>query len=120
MLRFLYLFDEHVRYYLRYLIDYWPSLDVCAGPHLSSTHGVSMKGDIIEIYLAGLRGETVFREPLQERLDADRLALPTIYTYLNALCNLVHFLNACLITGEMKSTGKRVYKLTPFTWFASD
>ena len=60
ILRFLYLLDEHVRNCLNYLIDYWPSLDVCKEPHLSSTHGVSMKGDIIEIYLAGLRGEPVF------------------------------------------------------------
>ena len=60
MLRFLYLLDEQVRNCLDYLIDYWPFLDVCNEPHLSSIHGVIMTGDIIEIYLAGFRGETVF------------------------------------------------------------
>ena len=55
MLRFLYLLDEHVARCLDYLIEYWPSLDVCEEPHLSSSHGVSMKGDIIEIYLAGMQ-----------------------------------------------------------------
>ena len=119
MLRFLYLLDEHIRNCLNYLIDYWPSLDVCKEPHLSSTHGVSMKGDIIEIYLAGLRGETVFRDALQLRLDADGLALPTIYTYLNDLCRLVHYLNACLIDGRMKSSGKRVYRLVSCPELAS-
>ena len=119
MLRFLYLLDEHVRNCLDFLIDYWPSLDVSKEPHLSSTHGVSMKGDIIEIYLAGLRGETVFRDTLQVCLDADGLALPTIYTYLNDLCRLVHYLNACLITGCMKSSGKRVYRLVTCPELAS-
>ena len=57
---FLYLLDEQVRNCLDYLIDYWPFLDVCNEPHLSSIHGVIMTGDIIEIYLAGFRGETVF------------------------------------------------------------
>ena len=119
MLRFLYLFDEHVRTYLDYLIHYWPSLDVCEGPHLSSPHGVSMKGDIIEIYLAGLRGEAVFRKPLKERLDKDRLALPTIYQHLINLCTFVHFLDACLITGRLKSNGNRVYRLVSCPEFAS-
>ncbi len=120
MLRFLYLFDEHVRTYLDYLIHYWPSLDVCEGPHLSSPHGVSMKGDIIEIYLAGLRGEAVFRKPLKERLDKDRLALPTIYQHLIKLCTFVQFLDACLITRYLKSNGVRVYKLFPSSEFESD
>ena len=80
---------------------------------------MSMKGDIIEIYLAGLRGETVFRDALQLRLDADGLALPTIYTYLNDLCRLVHYLNACLIDGRMKSSGNRVYRLVSCPEFAS-
>ena len=119
MLRFLYLLDEHVRNCLNYLIDYWPSLDVCKEQHLSSTHGVSMKGDIIEIYLAGLRGEPVFRDTLQVCLNADGLALPTIYTYLNDLCRLVHYLNACLIDGRMKSSGKRVYRLVSCPELAS-
>ena len=120
MLRFLYLIDEHVARCLDYLIEYWPSLDVCEEPHLSSRHGVSMKGDIIEIYLAGLRGEIVFHDTLQERLDADGLALPTIYHYLNDLCRLVHFLNACFLTGCMKSTGIRVYRLVSSSEFESD
>ena len=94
-------------------------IDVCKEPHLSSTHGVSMKGDIIEIYLAGLRGETVFRDALQLRLDADGLALPTIYTYLNDLCGLVHYLNACFIDGHMKSSGNRVYRLVSCPEFTS-
>ena len=119
MLRFLYLLDEHVRNCLNYLIDYWPSLDVCKEPHLSSTHGVSMKGDIIEIYLAGLRGETVFRDTLQICLDADGLTLPTIYTYLNDLCRLVHYLNACFIDGHMKSSGNHVYRLVSCPEFTS-
>ena len=80
---------------------------------------MSMKGDIIEIYLAGLRGETVFRDTLQVCLDADGLALPTIYTYLNDLCGLVHYLNACLITGCVKGSGNRVYRLVSFPEFAS-
>ena len=79
-----------------------------------------MTGDIIEIYLAGLRGETVFHHVLQERLDADGLALPTIYQYFNDLCRLVHFLNACFLSGCMKSTGARVYRLTSFKEFTSD
>ena len=47
-----------------HLIDFWPSLDVSNELHLVSIHGVSMKGDIIEKYLAGLRGETAFCDTL--------------------------------------------------------
>ncbi len=79
-----------------------------------------MKGDIIEMYLAGLRGETVFHHVLQERLDADGLALPTIFTYFSNLCTLVQFLDACLINGRLKSTGERVYRLTPSSEFEFD
>ena len=120
MMRFLYLFDDHVAKCLDYLTEYWPSLSVCEEPHLSSRHGVSMTGDIIEIYLAGLRGETVFHHVLQERLDADGLALPTIYQYFNDFCRFVHFLDACFLSGCMKSTGARVYRLTSSKEFTSD
>ena len=56
----------------------------------------------MKIYLAGLRGETVFRDTLQICLDADDLTLPTIYNYLNDLCRLIHCLNACFIDGHMR------------------
>ena len=79
-----------------------------------------MKGDVIEIYLAGLRGEKVFRDVLQERLDADHLVLPTVCQHFNDLCRLVHFLNACLLSGCLKMTGARVYRLTAFKEFAAD
>ena len=120
MLRFLCLIDAEIAKFLDYLIEYWPSLSVCEGPHLCSKHGVSMKGDIIEIYLAGLRGETLFHHVLQERLDADGLVLPTIYQYFNEFCRLVHFLDACFVTGCMKSTGARVYRLFSSPYFTSD
>ena len=120
MLRFLCLIDEDVAKFLDYLIEYWPSLSVCEGPHFSSKHGVSMKGDIIEIYLAALRGDTLFHHVLQERLDADGLVLPIIYQYFNEFCRLVHFLDACFVTGCMKSTGARVYRLFSSPYFTSD
>ena len=120
ILRFLYLYDEYIAQCLDYLISRWPSLNVCQEPHLSSWHGVSMKGDVIEIYLAALRGELIFRDALQERLHLDDLALPIVYQHFNDLCRLVHFLNACLHTGCMKMTGARVYRLTAFKEFAGD
>ena len=79
-----------------------------------------MKGDIIEIYLAGLRGDTHFAQVLQEQLDADGLELPTIYNYFNALCRLVQFLDASFISGCMKSTGDQVYRLFASLYFNSD
>ena len=53
MLRFLCLMDEEMAKLVDYLTEYWPSLSVYEGPHLCSKHIVNMKGDIIEIYLAG-------------------------------------------------------------------
>ena len=120
MLRFLCLIDEEIAKFLDYLTEYWPSLSVYEGPHLCSEHGVSMKGDIIEIYLAGLRGEPLFAQVLQEQLGADGLELPTIYHYFNELCRLVQFLDACFITGRMKSTQDRVYRLFASPYFNSD
>ena len=79
-----------------------------------------MKGDIIEFYLAALRGDTLFHHVLQERLDADGLVLPIIYQYFNDFCRLVHFLEACFVTGCMKSTGARVYRLFSSPYFTSD
>ena len=68
-----------------------------------------MKGDTIEIYLAGLRGGTHFVQVLQEQLDADVFELPTIYNYFNELCRLVQLLDASFISGCTKSTGDPVY-----------
>ena len=82
MLRFLCLIDEEIAKFVDYLTEYWPSFRVYEGPHLCSMHGVSMKGDIIEIYLAALRGDTHFAQVLREQLDADGLELPTIYNYI--------------------------------------
>ena len=120
IVRFLYLYDEYMAQCFDYLISLWPSLDVCPGPHLSSWHGVSMNGDVIEIYLAALRGERVFHDVMQERLDLDDLVLPIVYQHFNDLCKLVHFLNACLHTGCMKMTGAAVYRLTAYAEFAGD
>ena len=53
MQRFLCLMDDEMAKFVDYLTEYWPSLSVYEGPHLCSKHIVSMKGDIIEIYLAG-------------------------------------------------------------------
>ena len=79
-----------------------------------------MKGDIIEIYLAGLRGETLCGQVLQEQLDADGLELLTIYHYYNELCRLVLFQDACFISGCMISTGDRVYRLFASSYFNFD
>ena len=78
------------------------------------------KGEIIEIYRAGLRGETIFAQVLQAQLDADSLELPTVYRYFNELCGLVQFLNACFISGCINSTGDRVYRLFASAYFNSD
>ncbi len=120
MLRFLCLIDEEIAKFVDYLTEYWPSLSVYEGPHLCSMHGVSMKGDVIEIYLAALRGDTHFAQVLREQLDADGLELPTIYNYFNELCRLVQFLDAAFISGCMKSTGDRVYRLCASPYFNSD
>ena len=120
MLCFLCLIDEEIAKFLDYLTEYWPSLSVYEEPHRCSEHGVSMKGEIIEIYLAGLRGETLFAQVIQEQLDADGRELPTIYHYFNELCRLVQFLGACFINGRMKIIGDRVYRLFASAYFNED
>ena len=62
MLRFLCLIDEEIAKFVDYLTEYWPSFRVYEGPHLCSMHGVSMKGDIIEIYLAKWVGTHILRK----------------------------------------------------------
>ena len=74
----------------------------------------------VEILTCPLIGETLFHQVLQERLDADGLVLPTIYNYFNEFCRLVQFLDACFISGCMKSTGDRVYRLFASPYFKSD
>ena len=74
----------------------------------------------MKMNLAELRGETVFRDTLQTCLDADSQTLPTIYNYLNDLCRLVHYQNACFIDGHMKSSGNRVYRLVSCPEFTSN
>ena len=120
ILCYLCLIDDEIAKFLGYLIEYWLFLSVYDGLHLCSEHGVSMKGDIIETHLAGLRGETLCAQVLQEQLDADGLELLTIYHYYNELCRLVLFPDACFISGCMISTGDRVYRLFASSYFNFD
>ena len=59
IVQFLYLQDPKCKELIDYLATYWPSLHPLDHLH-SSPHGVIMKGDIVEICLAALRGHRDF------------------------------------------------------------
>jgi hypothetical protein len=73
-----------------------------------------MKGDVVEICLAALRGHEAFRHhaALELQLQADGLKLPKVFQHMCDLCALVQQLDACLVTGFLKKTGDRVTKIT--------
>ena len=92
---------------LEFRIEHWPSLD----SHAFSKHGISMKGDIIEVCLAALRGNELFEDQLQVQLQADGLTYPIVFLYMCELCRLEQYMDACLHTGFFKMTDDPVAKL---------
>ena len=74
----------------------WPSLDMWFEP--KSDHQYEMLGDIMEIVMAGLRGDAFFVE-----LEAsDRTTLPRLFNGFCQLCRLVHLLNGHFESGTKK------------------
>ena len=95
---FLYLHDDLLKEYLDFIIEYWPSL----GPNCDSEHAYSMKGDVLEICLAALRGDQLFVDHFKSKLDRDGLTLPEVSDYFIQLCRFLHLMNASLVTGRLK------------------
>ena len=68
--------DPSIAGHLDFLKQYWLSLGLFRPEHAESPHGISMKGDIIEICLSALRAHDLFRAPLEARLLQDGLSFP--------------------------------------------
>ena len=113
---FLYLHDDSLKKYLDFLITYWPSL----GPSCNSEHAYSMKGDVLEICLAALRGDQLFVDHFKSTLVRDGLTLPEVSDYLVQLCRFLHLMNASLVTGRLKWNDRKVAKLSTHMPFLDD
>ena len=113
---FLYLHDDFLKKCLDFIITYWPSL----GPDCDSEHAYSMKGDVLEICLAALRGDQLFVDHFTPRLHRDGLTLPQVSDYFIQLCRFLHLMNASLVTGRLKWSDQKVVKLSTRMPFLDD
>ena len=113
---FLYLHDDFLKQYLDSIIEHWPSL--C--PNCDSEHAYRMKGDVLEICLAALRGDQLFVDQLKPQLHRDGLTLPKVSEYFIQLCRFLHLMDASLVTGRLKWGDQKVVKLSTHMPFLDD
>jgi hypothetical protein len=112
-------YDNYCAECIRFLAFYWPSLDPFNKTHVSD-HGFSMKGDVIEIFLAALEGEELFKARLLEQFTRTNETWIPTSELLNALCRLVHEIDAYLRTGKVKYNDQSVYQLYALPRFKED
>ena len=117
------LLDDDFKVLLEYLVKYyWPSLDAFDPEHLTSENGIEKKGDLIEIFLAVLRGDRqyLFGAKLQRQLISDGLTLPVVFQHLCDLCRLTQYLDSCLCSGFVKASKRHITKLATCKHFEGD
>lgn len=84
---------------------YFPSLH----PHAELTdHSKEMKGDVLEICMAALRGHPEFAEVLPTE------GLPQIFNALSSVCQTIQMLDACIRTGKLKWQDRRMALITSY------
>ena len=90
-----------------WLAQYFPSLH----PTLcnETEHSISMKGDVVEICMAALRGHPDF----EGALSSFGMQLPTLFNRMNQLSRTVQYIDAFLRTGRLKFQDVCVQRL-PF------
>ena len=88
-----------------WLSQYFPSLH----PTLcnETEHSISMKGDVVEICMAALRGHPDFSDAVL----SFSVPLPTLFDNMNQLSRTVQYIDAFLRTGRLKFQDVRVQRL---------
>ena len=108
---FFYAYDDQMAALIDWLVAWWPSLSPFDRLHRGE-HGISMKGDVVEICLAALRGHQFMGDLLHEQLKDDGLTMPIVFNWLCNLCRLIHMLRGTLDTGKFKWCKEVVPKLS--------
>ena len=116
ILQFLYLQDQYCQEYIDYLVSYWPSIHPASWP--LSNHAVEMQGDVIEIFLAALRGHDNFT--MTNELTKQNTTLPKLFQQVVQLCQLVQCIDASVKTGRVKATHEVVIMLNRDEDFCHD
>ena len=88
---------------LEWLCEYWPSLNPLDSAH-HTDHGYEMQGDLIEIFMAALRCDALF-----ETCELEHL--PELFVKLCKLCQIIQYFDACLVTGYLKFSERRIRDL---------
>ena len=83
-----------------------------------TNRGVELKGDVVEVFLAALRGHEFF--DLTPEVTRRGTSLPTLFQQLCNLCQLVQYIDAAVCTGRVKSSSMEVTMLKMDEEFQSD
>ena len=87
----------------------YPSLHPRSSP---TDHAVSMKGDVIEIFMAVLRGET--KSPFDSlNIVDDPSQLPLLFAQFTRICQAIHVIDAHLASRKIKYKNEWISQLAP-------
>ena len=89
------------------LADYFPSLHPDAA---LTDRACEMQGDVLEICMAAMRGHREFSDVLPAS------GLPVLFNKLCSVCRAIHYLDACLRTGKLKSQNVEGIALLTTHW----
>ena len=71
-------------------------------------HAIEMQGDVVEIWLAALRGHEFFSPILPELVALSGRQIPDLFNRCCELCRTIHLLDGFLATGWLKYKMERV------------